>query len=68
MVALAADCSQLSAAAGVMSALGHVPDERRPVARGFWEKRLADMLAVLHFRHALHQEFQMTETAVNDLD
>ncbi len=67
-VALAADCNQLSAAAGVMSALGHVPEERRPAARRFWEKRLADMLAVLHFRHALRQEFQVTETGANDLD
>ncbi len=67
-VALAADPSQLSAAERAMRALGQVPEERRPAVRGFWEKRLADMLAVLHFRRALHQEFQMTDTAANGLD
>jgi hypothetical protein len=67
-VALAADPGQLSAAEGAMRALGQVPDDRRQVVRGIWEKRLADMLAVLHFRRALHQEFQMTEPAANVLD
>jgi hypothetical protein len=52
--ALAFDPQQIGAAAALPDAV----EGCRPAARTFWAKRISDLLAVLHFRHALHQEFR----------
>jgi hypothetical protein len=62
-VALAADPAQVPGAAAALQALDRVPRERRAAARGFWERRLTEMLSVLQFRLVLNQEFDMTKTA-----
>ena len=57
-VALRADPGQLPAAESALHAIAQVAEDRRMVARSFWERRLSDMLAVLRFRQALYQEPQ----------
>ncbi|HWE56545.1 MAG TPA: DUF5691 domain-containing protein [Acidimicrobiales bacterium] len=40
----------------LIAALGRVPDSRRTAAQAVWGKRLTDLVAVVHFRHAMYQE------------
>jgi hypothetical protein len=48
----------LQAASALPDALEHVPEAGRPAAETFWTRRIGDLLAVLHFRHAMYQEFR----------
>jgi hypothetical protein len=55
---LAFDPRGLEACSSVSDALERVPEASRPAARTFWTRRIGDLLAVLHFRHAMYREFR----------
>jgi hypothetical protein len=57
-LARGADPECLDAVAGPAAALESLPDQKRPGARLFWGRGLASLNSVVHFRHAMHQEFQ----------
>lgn len=56
--ALAADPGQAATAAGLLTAVEDVPEAKRPAVRSFWERPVTQLVAVLHFRQAMHEEFR----------
>jgi hypothetical protein len=56
-LARSVDPTRLAVAAAPAAALEGRPDSRRPGGQLFWGRSLASLNAVVHFRHAMHQEF-----------
>ena len=56
--ALACDPRRVSSVAAVARTLEGLPDARRPAARLFWGSAVTSLNALVHFRQAMHQEFQ----------
>jgi hypothetical protein len=57
-LAQAADPRQAGAADAIIATIEELPPSKRSEARSFWGRAVMEMVAVLYFRQAMHEEFR----------